>query len=59
MSVQAPLSKYSPPTHYFLPNNMVYSAYILYKYTRMTKYTLIACEQTPVLGKKWIQWDRK
>ena len=54
MSLQAPLSKYSPPTHYFLPNNMVYSAYILYKYTRMTKYTLIACEQTPLLGKKWI-----
>ena len=52
MSLQAPLSKYSPPTHYFLPINMVYSAYSLYKYTSRTKYTLIAWEQTPLLGKK-------
>ena len=45
---QAPLSKYSPPTHNFVscfvPNNMLYSTYSLYKYTSRTKYTLIAWE---------------
>ena len=52
MSLPALLLKYSPPTHFFLPNNMVYSAHSLYKYTSWTKYTLIAWEQTPLLGKK-------
>ena len=56
MSLQAPLLKYSPchqPTTSYQIIIMVYSAYILYKYTSRTKYTLIAWEQTPL-----ICWER-